>query len=312
MSEISKKIKSKLKKFQKLKAIDRHYMSLLEQEDELIAKRDKMEVQLAKELKDVERLEGMGVKSIFYNILGNKTSQLEKERQEYLELSHKHTQHLKSIKLIRFEKELIDEKRSGLDTLATEIERLKLMREEEIMATPSSLRNELIDINKKNDEHINRISLLQETTKKAKAAKMSLERVIQHFRKAKDWGDWDMVGRSNRNSGYFKHNAINNAVDESNRSNILLQSLSKDLEKAGYIAGNLSFRFQSFTGFMDILFDNLITDWIIQGKIKNALSQTVAIRDKVEILIDSMIDEINGLNNTMDDLELKRQSILER
>ena len=40
---------------------------------------------LDKEYADVEKLEKMSIKGVFYKVLGDKEAQLEKERQEYLQ-----------------------------------------------------------------------------------------------------------------------------------------------------------------------------------------------------------------------------------
>jgi len=50
---------------------------------------EKMDHELNDELKDISKLEGLSTRAIFHKILGNKEQKLEKERQEYLELTLK-------------------------------------------------------------------------------------------------------------------------------------------------------------------------------------------------------------------------------
>ncbi len=71
---------------------------------------EKIEKQLSRELKDIEKIEGLSTKSIFYKILGTREQQVEKERQEYLELSLKSEDTEKSIQLLEYEVNLLDAK----------------------------------------------------------------------------------------------------------------------------------------------------------------------------------------------------------
>ncbi len=311
MTNTAERIDITIKKLTKLESLERHYNSLLDQEEQMLIEKDALEIELTKELRDVEKLENLGIKSLFYKVLGSKEQQLEKERQEYLQLSLKHTEHLKSLDLIKYEKEILVDKVQHVDVLRNELRDLKVTREKEILKAPSALRNRLMTILEGRDDAIKRGTELKETIRKGKATMDSLGRVIHYFRKAQDWGQWDM----SRNRGYhysrMKHNAIDSAVNESHRSNLLLKSFTNDLHEVGYKAGNMSIRFQSFSGFMDILFDNLISDWIVQSKIKNALSNTEAVRDRVNSIIVSIDNEVQGVEEIKEDLSAQKDRLLE-
>ena len=47
---------------------------------------------MRKEFEDIENLEKLGMKALFYKVLGSQEEQLEKERQEYLQASLKYDQ----------------------------------------------------------------------------------------------------------------------------------------------------------------------------------------------------------------------------
>jgi hypothetical protein len=44
----------------------------------------------------------------------------------------------------------------------------------------------------------------------------------------------------------------------------------------------------SFNSFVHVLFDNLISDWVIQQKIQNAVSNVAAVRDRVTRLLGNL------------------------
>jgi len=309
-TDTSNQIKQTFSELAKLEAVQRHYDSLVEQEDHMISERDSIEKQLTKELKDVENLEKMGVKSMFYNILGSKSSQLEKERQEYLQLGLKHTEHLKSLKLLKYEKELIEGKLGNIGRLLAKIDNLKKTREKEIMKSDSTLRKQLMTIAGNIDRTQKRIADLRESLKKGNATIMSIKKVIVYFKKAKDWGNWDMATRRNNRYSYNKTNAINAAVNEANRTNMLLNSFIVDLNSIGYQVRQISLGYKSFSGFMDILFDNLISDWLMQSKIKSALGNTEAVKDRVGSILATINKEKENLTVYLDNQSKAKEDIL--
>lgn len=300
-----------LNKLNKLEIVERHFSELETEENELIIERDKLEKQLTKELKDVEKLEGRSVKGMFYNILGSKATQLEKERQEYLELSLKHTQHLKSLELVQYEKEILGDKIDDLPSLRSQLQGLKKVREKEILATPSALRNELVENIRQMEATDKLLVQLEETHKMGNAILMSINRIISNFRRAHDWGNWDMAQRG-RYQGNRRYSAINAAVNEAHRTNMMLKTFASDLRHLGYDAGHMALTFKSFNGFMNVLFDNLITDWIIQSKIKNALGSTEAVGDRVQVIMASLQKDVHEAKNRLLKLNEQKESILER
>jgi len=310
MTETAIAIQETIAQLTQMQAVQRHYDSLVTQEDQMEAELETIEQQLTKELKDVEKLEKVGVTSMFYKVLGSKQQQLEKERQEYLELSLKHTDHLTALKVLRYEKEVIEGKVINIQGLEKRLQDLKNTREKEILSRDSQLRNSLLALHTKMDNTMQRQGHITAAAKKGAAALMSLDKVIGHFRKAKDWGNWDMGTNRGRYYEHKKHNAINYAVAEANRSNVLLQSFTEDLRQVGYNAGHISIGFKSFSGFMDVLFDNLISDWIMQSKIKNALTNTEAVRDRVASIVATLENELEKLKQTLEELHQQKESIL--
>ena len=57
-----------------------------------------LELNMQKEFEDIEALEKLGMKTLFYKVLGSQQEQLEKERQDYLQASLKYDQVRKSLK----------------------------------------------------------------------------------------------------------------------------------------------------------------------------------------------------------------------
>jgi len=83
LNETAKELRTHLKVESRLEEIDK----LIEWENKRLASLIK---KLEKEAEDITRLEEMSLESIFHKMLGSKEEQIEKERQEYLQLSLKY------------------------------------------------------------------------------------------------------------------------------------------------------------------------------------------------------------------------------
>ena len=109
----------------------------------------------------------------------------------------------------------------------------------------------------------------------------------------------------------MKHSAIDKAKDLSYHVKHLLVRFQKDLS---HIYGPENFDIQiqldSFSRFTDIFFDNLISDWIIQQKIQNALSNVQSVRDRVYRICQSLDAEISKSNNSIEALEEQRKELI--
>ena len=306
------KIKDVIIEIGELQAVKRHYESTLEELDEVLAKKDKIEAKMIDELDDINKLEKLGVKSIFYKVLGNKEQQLEKERQEYLQVTLQHKEILNAVEVIEFEKNILEKKLVVMDDLEKSLEELKKVREQEILRTPGPLRNELKLIDNKTDE-LHRFGVeLGEATMLGERTLQSLEVIFTHMKKAKDWGNWDMVqGRGGRYQKSMKYNAIDRAMNEVSRSKLLLRNFNKELSDIGYSNQRLALQIENIARFPGIIFDNLISDWIVQNKIKSVLSTVGNLMDEIQLIMKSLMKDKAQSDEELSDLELQKNRLLE-
>lgn len=306
----STKIQDTLTRIAELRAVQRHFDVTLDLLESTIAKKEQLELKMVDELEDITKLESLGIKSIFHKILGNKEEQLEKERQEYLQVTLEHKEILNSLEVIEFEKSILERKLVELDDLVVDLEALKKTREDEILMTPSPLRNELKDTYQKVDLVVNFQKELEEAAKAGQAAYSSLDIVSGHMKKAKEWGNWDMMGGNNgRYHKSMKHGSIDRAMYEVSRSKLALQTFNKELSDIGYNNRRLALQLDNISKFPGMIFDNLISDWIVQNKIKSVLSTVSSLMDDLKLTLHSIVkdkdkalEQLEGLQKNLDDL----------
>jgi len=270
-----------------------------------------LEKLVQKEFEDVENLEKMGMKALFHKVLGNQEAQLEKERQEYLQVSLKYDQVRKSIELLEFEQNILQKKSGSISAIEARLNELSRIQEKELI----NMQGEgAMEIRKINSQIETQQRLKIDVNEAAKAGVKSLEcidGVVAGLQQAHKWGQWDMSGR-NPMSNHLKYTAIDKAKDWAYEANRQLKLFEKELlDVYRQIPQDFQLHLDSFNRFIDVFFDNLITDWIIQQKIYNALNNTLNIRDKVVRMLKTLETETPRIDQNIEELEIsKKQFIL--
>lgn len=269
LSLVQKQIRKTLEEFSSLKNVQSHILQIEEDLEKLYADRKTMEKQLENELKDIEKLESMSLKSLFYKTLGNKEQQMDKERQDYLQASLKLKEQKKEIELLEYERNLLRKKTVNLGKLEKKLEQLKEKRKVEILHSPHiNLRNEFQNIVRKLDIAIRLNKELEEAIIEGEKAVKLLSTVSTYLKKAGQWGQWE----KSRRGAYVKHQTIDRAIKELPKAQHQLNIFTRELRDLGESKINFKLNTVQFNRFTDFFFDNLISDWIIQQRIKSTLN----------------------------------------
>lgn len=309
-SPIRKSIQKTISQIAALEKVEQHFLSVLEKEELQAKKVDLLEQKEMKELEDVDNLESLSMKSLFHKVLGSKEEQIEKERQEYLQVSLKKKEAVQALEVITFEREVLEKKLVTLDDLRKELTVLKDAREKEILQSPGHLRNELVLNDNKQDKLTYQIGHIQSVMTVGNQVLQSLLVVRGHLKKASDWGQWDMMGRNGRYSDHMKHREIDMATREISRSQIFLENYKQALHNIGYSTNKMILKIEGMGRFVDVFFDNIITDWIIQNKIKAGLNSVESIIDEVKLAQQTLEHEIKKAQQAQVELEAARDQIL--
>lgn len=282
MTNTKQQIRATISEIKQLHSAQKHHESTSAQLDEAYEQLNKLEDQLVKELKDIEKLEKMSIKSVFYNILGSKEEQLEKERQEYLQASLKHKELKKSIEILEYEHGLIGSKVDQIEGLDKELEELKAQRLTEIMTSNSITRQKLVGIHSQMDDASAMAEELRQAQMAGARCLQSIGIVIKHLRDAENWGNWDMMSNKSTYYSQMKHGAIDRAAHAAQQAQHHLKLFDRELLDVNIEQTKLHVNIDGFGRFMDMFFDNLISDWVVQRKIKNALHNVESVFDKIK------------------------------
>jgi multidrug efflux pump subunit AcrA (membrane-fusion protein) len=296
-SDIQQNIHAVLAEIADLKKVQDHVAALEVDLQEAHKKLRKAKINLDKELRDVEELEKIGIKSLFYKTLGGKEEQLEKERQEYLNAALHYKELNKSIELIEFELNILTKKSRRVDELNTRLDALKRQREDEILNSHySAVRNDLLELTHKLEQNALTSKSVSTAIEEGEKSLKLIKVVFSFLRKAKDWGRWDMVNNSRR-AGYMKHQSIDMAVRNLTRAQQQLNRFSRELATLGNNHISFNLRMEQSKGFMDIFFDNLISDWIVQQRIKTTLSNVEKTYGQVQQIVIELREQLTLIHN---------------
>lgn len=310
MSQIGEEIKKLLEEHQSLKKSEARLAEIVPEIEKVNREVQTLEQQMRKEFEDIENLEKLGMKALFYKVLGSQEEQLEKERQEYLQASLKYDQVRKNLELLEFEYSILKKKSGNLATIEQKLNDLSVRQEKELINMPGAAALEIKKIYLQIDQQERLKIDISEAIKAGLKALECIDAVIAGLQQAHNWGQWDVSGR-NPMSNHLKYSAIDKAKDWAYESNRQLKVFEKELlDVYKQIPEDFQLHIDSFNRFIDVFFDNLITDWIIQQKIYNALNNTLNIRDKVVRMIKTLEGENPKVAQTISTLEQRKKEFI--
>ncbi len=247
-----------------------------------------LEVKMLHEHEDVEALEKMSIKSVFRKILGDKEAQLEKERQEYLHAFMKYEEFKKTLDILEYEKGILQEKVANATDVTAQIKKQLAIRKKEIMLNGSEIGKKISSL----ESEINKYYYIRkeclEAVEVGNSAISVMEDMIQSLKTARNWGSWSM-GRGVNINEFVRAANVDKAKKLSHQAQQLLRIFSKELADIhGKQNFNLNFDFNGFDSFLNIFFDSLISDWVVNRKIASALNSVAATQAKVKRIVYSL------------------------
>lgn len=112
----------------------------------------------------------------------------------------------------------------------------------------------------------------------------NIDKAIREYKSSKNWGMFDMFGGGSLAS-IFKHRKIKKAREYSEKLDKKLAILKSELK---YFDDFNIERVSGFNKFVDIAFDNIFSDILVQGKIKDAISKLYELKYIIEDVKDSL------------------------
>ncbi len=304
MTELDQQLKIAFEKSKRKEKIEMHLLHLATNLATFKIELIQLEKILAKEDIDIKKLEKKSLRNVFLQILGNKETQLEKERQDYLTAFLNKQACQKRITAIKFEEKVLKRQLSALFRIDRELNNLLVKKEQQLKRENGAKSEALFSIDKNILSHQSKLKELREARQAGKTTLKVLLDIAEKLEQVKGWGDGEMFGKG-RYSSSAKKRFIDRATKDSYKARNRLERFQEELFD---ISEQYELHFQQeialFQDFLKIFFDNLITDWIIQAKIVNTLHVVNNVIDRVKMLLLTVDNEIE---NTKEFIKLEKQ-----
>src|SRR4030042_1915584 len=221
--------KEKLRILQKfLDVLERTQNALGEQNSRLV----RLESVLEKEGADVQKLEGLSLAGLFHSVLGDKQSQLEKERQEYLAAKLKYDECIYSVSALKRDIDSFRIRIAALGDLDGPYQSIVDKKEQLISQSGSENAAKLIEFSETLADTQSDIRELNEAIGAGQAAMAVLDEVVNSLKSAKNWGTFDMLG-GGLIATAVKHSRINSARELIHQVQQQLRIFQRELADVG-------------------------------------------------------------------------------
>ena len=128
--------------------------------------------------------------ALFQTILGNKSLQLEKERQEYLIAFLQKKGILQALKNLKKEQALLEQTYSSQFNVEYQLEKLLAQKEKLLLDTDHPLASSILAANKRMVNHQNKIKEIRQAVTEGKHTKKVLHNMIFDLNQVVDWDNY--------------------------------------------------------------------------------------------------------------------------
>jgi len=309
MSQIRTELTEVMIARRRLDKVQRHYDRLTERHARESVRMKEMSLVLRKEERDVEKLERTGVRSLFLRILGDKDKQLEKERQEYLQIALEYNEISKSLELIDYELDLLERKLANRSNIDNRYQDLIHAMEHELLSSGSEAGEKLLSITKKLEQNQVLLRDIDEAIDAGLEANSLIQKLEKRLKEARDWGHWDMYGSDG--GGWLKHRAIDRAREYLHRVRHALIRFENELRDVYPDARiNVDVRIDRIDNFFDVFFDNLISDWIVQQRIVKAMEHISTTRRQLATALRDLEAAAPQVQDDIRQLQREREKVI--
>ena len=259
-----------------------------------------LEKRLNKELKDVQKLKSLSFSNLIANILRNKDEQLEKEEREYLEAKLKYDNFKFKVEKLRYDVEENNNRLGELSNIESRYKDLINEKRDLVKKFNLNIRDEIIEIEKEIKNLLSNKTEISEALREANNCLMISEETLKALKSAKNWGIYDI-----------KHNRIDDAKTYMDRLSYSVDRLNKELGDVDTSIFNEGLNISGFSYTFDIFFDNIFSDFSVQGEINDSLYKIEDFRNKVLNLIRKLEEKENSVGLKVNLLNERLERLIE-
>ncbi|UVI28898.1 hypothetical protein [Paenibacillus spongiae] len=293
----------------RLQKAERRIQDLQKRVRELERQVIQLEIQLEDEQADVDKLTRMSLTNLFHTILRSKTEQLEMERQQALSAALKLQEAKQTLADTQSDLRRFSDDLSHYRNAKREYDELLLEREAFLRSSHSST-HALTEMEEQIGDQSILVKELHEAWTAGRRVLSSLEDASASLEKAENWGKWDMWANGGLVSTHIKHNHVDDAkqfIHNANHQLLNFRDELADVKRSIAIEVDIS----SMLKMADYWFDGLISDWIVQGRIRDAHDKVLDAIHRIRTIVNQLQTEHQSESASLQTMKTKRTSWIE-
>ena len=277
--------------------------NLEEQKDELEKKAEELAQILKKEQRDVEKIEGVSLSAIFFDMVGKREERIDKEKREAYAAALKYDNAKRELEEVKREIEIRNNEYNSLLGCEDKYRQLFQHKVQLIKSSNNQNARTIIDMESK-------ISYLNSQIKEINEAIVAGKRVLGFANDARDcldsadgWSTWDLFSDGIM-ADIMKHSKLDEAQECIQRMQSSLRNFRTELSDVK-IDVNVSVNISGFTRFADYFFDGLFVDIAVKSRIASSIQDISNIQRKVSEVLHKLERNIFIIKEEIDKLEKK-------
>jgi len=270
---------------------------------------DTLKRKLDKERKDVEDLEGLGLRALFHTILSSKVEQLAIERQQFLRAQLKWEQCLSAVAKLKANVAGLQDSLAGSDGLEERMAGVLEKKEALLLHGAGEPARSLMELTERIADADIELRELGEAWAAGDEALEGLEFIQKSLDSARGWGVYDLLG-GGLVATAIKHSRMDRAKEAMGEVTQDLEIFRDELSDVNR-DWKPSLEISNLDKFGDYLLDGLIFDWIVQGKINKSLNSCKRTISTVKGVLGQLQRDMEVVRERVRGIETERRALIE-
>lgn len=239
----------------------------------------KLKKQLAKEAKDVKRLESLTLQNFWHSLTGNKDLAKHKEQEEYLAAKMKFDGASAAVENLQADMRRIDKELEAMGDPQAAYDQAIKDKENYLLGSGTPDARRLFEMAERLGRMQAEAKELAEATDTGREAIQALTEVGNSLSSAQGWGIVDILGGGLITTA-IKHSHIGNARSKISQAQRLLRSFQTELADVHQFQESIEIGGISILA--DFILDGLLFDFIVQSQINKAQNRTRQLQKEIQ------------------------------
>jgi len=309
MEELNRRLAEAADRNARFEKLNRQSARLREEYRAAVDRAERLKTALAKEERDVERLESGSLFSLLSNLFADRAERLDRERQEAAEALVRYEEARQHAEQLRRDLEAAEAEAAALAGAQAAYRDLLAEKERRLRSGQEPAAQRLLALDREEGDAQRRLREIAEARGAGQTALAGLNRVIDLLRSAEGWGTWDMLG-GGLLSTMVKHSRVDDAQAQLLEVRHALDVFRRELTDVGGDIDLPSVDLDGFTRFADYFWDNFFVDWMVQSRIGEALRSVEDAQRQVGHLLEWLRSQEQAVQGDLESIRRRREQLI--